>query len=30
MRHIFGTDALPISVYRVNAGIEEAKAVAAH
>lgn len=30
MRHIFGTDALTISVYRVNAGIEEAKAVAAH
>jgi hypothetical protein len=30
MRHIFGTDALPISVYRVTAGIEEAKAVAAH
>jgi hypothetical protein len=30
MRHIFGTDALPISVYRVNAGIEEARAVAAH
>jgi hypothetical protein len=30
MKHIFGTDALPISVYRVNAGIEEAKAVAAH
>jgi hypothetical protein len=30
MRHIFGADALPISVYRVNAGIEEAKAVAAH
>jgi hypothetical protein len=30
MRHIFGTDALPISVYRVDAGIEEAKAVAAH
>jgi hypothetical protein len=30
MRHIFGTDALPISVYRVNTGIEEAKAVAAH
>ena len=30
MRHIFGADALPISVYRVNVGIEEAKAVAAH
>jgi hypothetical protein len=30
MKHIFGTDGLPISVYSVNAGIEEAKAVAAH
>jgi hypothetical protein len=30
MRHIFGTDGLPISVYSVTAGIEEAKAIAAH
>jgi hypothetical protein len=30
MKHIFGTDDLPISVYSVNAGIEEAKTVAAH
>jgi hypothetical protein len=30
MRHIFGTDGLSISVYSVTAGIEEAKAIAAH
>jgi hypothetical protein len=30
MRHIFGTDGLPISVYSVTAGIEETKAIAAH
>jgi hypothetical protein len=30
MRHIFGTDGLPISVYSVTAGIEEARAITAH
>ena len=30
MRHIFGTDGLPISVYNVTPGIEEARAIAAH
>jgi hypothetical protein len=30
MRHIFGTDGLPISVYSVTPGIEEARAIAAH
>jgi hypothetical protein len=30
MRHIFGTDSLPISVYNITPGIEEARAIAAH
>jgi hypothetical protein len=30
MQHIFGTDGLPISVYSVTAGIEEARAITAH
>jgi hypothetical protein len=30
MKHFFGADGLPISVYRVTIGIEETRAVAAH
>jgi hypothetical protein len=30
MKHFFGSDGAPISVYRVTIGIEETKAVAAH
>jgi hypothetical protein len=30
MRHIFGTGGLPISVYNITPGIEEARAIAAH
>jgi hypothetical protein len=30
MKHFFGADGLPISVYRVTVGIEETRAVAAH
>jgi hypothetical protein len=30
MKHFFGSDGSPISVYRVTIGIEETKAVAAH